>query len=470
MKRYVRITMAWMAVLLCMATCKQVDPQLGQLLDKSQINFEVVQDLVTDPGGNTVILINHTSGTVPVWDYGTGKSNRARDTVRYAFEGEYTIRFSAMTAGGMVEMDPVTITVTEDNLNYVNDPLWIALSDGPGEEKQWLLDTESKYFAGPLSFYGVNNGWLLEGGAWDGGGATGCYGDDCWTWSPEGVYAMDEGDYGVMTFSLKGGPFFHAIKPMEGGIEQNGTYYLDINSKMLTINGASILRGYKPESNGLTGISNWTNYRVLALDEDILRLGVIRDRDVDGEGLAMLVYNFISKEYADNWVPEEDNTPDEGFDPSFESGQLLNLLTGGPSSGKLWRLDGEGNPVDWIAKGKGWTENAGSSHDWGWNDGWAAIAENSWIRFDRYGGQNYTRSQNGTITNGTFTINEETNEITLSGNTLIQNPDSWMSPTQHTIKVVKAFPDEPGRGMWFGTAYDTGKDEWLAFHYIIPQD
>ena len=234
------------------------------MLDKSEIKFRVEQPQSIDAGGNTVILINETPGTVSMWDYGTGRSNRAVDTVRFAFKGDYVIKFSALTAGGIVEMDSVTVSVTEDNLNYVNDPLWTALSGGVGEEKAWVLDTEAKFFSGPLSFYGVNNGWLAGGGPWNGNAEeTGCYGSDCWTWSPglSDIYPgmMAQGDYGVMTFNLKGGPYFQATKPMEGGVVQNGTYFLDINAKRLTINNASILRGYKPAKNGLTGISNWTN-------------------------------------------------------------------------------------------------------------------------------------------------------------------------------------------------------------------
>ena len=105
-----------------MSACKKQDPELGRMLDKSEVKFEVVQDLAADPGGNTVILINKTPETVAMWDYGTGKSNRLRDTVKYAFTGDYVIKFSVMTDGGIVEADPVTIKVTKDNLNYVNDP------------------------------------------------------------------------------------------------------------------------------------------------------------------------------------------------------------------------------------------------------------------------------------------------------------------------------------------------------------
>jgi hypothetical protein len=464
----------FLAMLFFTTACQEDNFELGDRLSPADIDFEVVQDYSIDSGGNTVILRNNTPGTIAMWDFGTGRSTRTIDTVRYAFKGQYTINFSALTAGGVVEMDPVTIEVTKDEYKYIEDPLWIALTGGPGEEKTWLLDMEAKYFEGPLYFYGTNNGWLEGGNAWD-GGDTGCYGDDCWNWSPvyaDNTWLLPEGDYGTMTFSLKGGPFFTNVKPMEGGVQENGTYTLSVETKQLTINGASILRGYKGENKGLAGVSNWSNYTVLSLDENTMQLGVIRDKDIDGEGPAMLVYNFISKEYSDNWVPEEEiPQPDEGFDPTFAPGELLNMLTGGPSSGRVWVLDAAGNPVDWLASGTGWTTSHSDSRDWGWNNSWDAVAESSWIRFDRFGGaQNYTRSQNGTVTTGTFTINNETNEITLENNLLIQNPGSWMSPAATTIKVVKAFPGEfESKGIWFGTSYDAAKDEWFVFHYVLPE-
>ena len=145
------------------------------------------------------------------------------------------------------------------------------------------------------------------------------------------------------------------------------------------------------------------------------------------------------------------------------------MLTGGTGSGRVWTIDAAGNPIDWIAGGIGWTEDASSSYNWGWNDDWTAIAGNSWIRFDQWNGaQTYTRNQSGVETSGTFTIDETTNEITLDGETLIQNTSSSLNPTTNIIKVVKAYDDYETKGIWFGTSYDESKDEWLSFHYIIP--
>ena len=449
---------------LAFTSCQPEEYSLGETLDASDIDYEVIQDYELDPGGNTVILRFNTNRATPVWNYGTGRSTKFVDTVRYAFQGEYTIDLNVITAGGVVDLEPTVIEVTEDNLNYVNDPLWTALSGGVGESKTWYLDLDengvSKYFAGPQYFYGTDNGWLE-------GGEDGCYGDDCWNWQPEwsgNQWIAPAGDYGSITFSLDGGPFVtanHLMLPNLG--EQSGTYFLDKDAKTLTLTDVALLH---QEANDAC-VSNWGDIRIFSLTEDTMQLGVLRKDDCDGP--AMLVYNFISKEYAENWVPEETIPEvDEGFDPSFEPGELLQILTGGPASGRIWELDAAGNPVDWLASGIGWTESADSSRDWGWNADWDAMAEDSWIRFDQWNGMTYTKSQNGVETSGTFSINEETNEIILQGgNTLLGVDGHWMSPTTNTIKVVKAYDDYASRGIWFGTSYNADTDEWLVFHYVL---
>ncbi|POY37463.1 hypothetical protein C3K47_06790 [Solitalea longa] len=440
-------------------SCQKETYELGRLLDKSEIKFEVVQDLVADPGGNTVILINKTPGTIAKWDYGTGKSMKDRDTIRYAFKGDYTVNLSFATDGGIVEADPVTVKVTADNLNYVSDPLWIALSGGPGNEKSWVLDVTAKYFAGPLFFAGTNNEWPYTKET----ESFGCGGSDCWNWNPQNdpSWLVPSGDYGTMTFSLKGGPFVKTNHLMLSGRgQESGTYYLDKDKKTLTMTGATPL--HDTFRDGCVG--EWGKIRVMSLTENTMQLAVLR---TSCEGPCLLIYNFISKEYSDNWVPPAPPAGDdfdEGFNPALSSNELVDMLTG--TSTRTWGLDVNGNPVDWVAKGKGWTAGQGDSRDWGWNDSWVAAATNSWIKFEKTG-LKYTRSQNGTLTSGTFSVDASTNEINLGSNTLIQNAGHWMNPTQTTIKVIKAFKgEEATKGIWLGTAYDSTKDEWLVFHYI----
>jgi len=458
MKNIKLLITSFLMLTMLVSSCSPDTYSLDGVTDKSDIDFEITQDYAVDPGGNTVILKNKTKGVVLNWDYVTGKSNKATEKVQYAFAGNYTIKISAVTAGGIVELDPVTITVDTDNLSYVNDPLWTALSGGVGNKKSWVADN-GKYGMAPgaMSFADPNNPDLPV--EWD---------NFTPNWEPEGNANsstdadMHWGRY--MTFSLTGGPFM-TVHEANGTEIESGTYFLDINAHTLTTTGATILR----PDNYIANASNWNNnIKILKLTENQLRIAILR---TNSEGPWWYIWNFVSKEYADNYVPPV-TAPvyDEGFNPKFAPGELLTMLTGGAGAGRVWNLDGNGNPVDWIGKGKGWTADASSSYNWGWSDEWAAVAGNSWIRFDQWGGKlNYTRSQDGVITTGLFTINAETSEINLGTNTLIQNSDSWMNPTVNVIKVVKAFnADYLQKGIWFGTSYDAGKDEWFVFHYIIP--
>lgn len=446
-----------MLSLLFLTACQDDDNELGLMLDKSQVKFEVEQIFSIDEGGNTVVLRNLTPETVAIWDYGTGRSTRITDTVRFPFQGEYTIKFSAVTAGGIVAMDPVTIEVTADNLTYLSDPLWVLLTGGVGNEKTWILDNGNYGFAtGPLSYADPSREQVWENFQLN--------------YEPADVGQTEADLNAEMTFSLKGGPFFTTVKPNEEGGDESGTFSFDPAEHTLGTTDATIIR----PAEFIANASNWTNdLNILTLTENQLQIAVYR---TNSEGPWWYVLNYVSKEYAENYTPEEEEPsgPDEGFDPEFAPGELLKILTGGSASGRLWKLDAAGNPVDWLASGTGWTSSSDDSRDWGWNDSWDAVAESSWIIFYDLQGQNYTRNQGGVVTTGTFTLNEETNEISLNGNTLIQNsdPTNWMNPpVDQPIKVVKAFPEETlEKGIWFGTSYNADSDEWLAFHYIIPSN
>jgi hypothetical protein len=205
MKNVINILLLFL--MLVVASCRKEEHTMGTIPAKADIKYSVTQDLKADSGGNTIILKNLTPGTISLWDFGTGTSTRMTDTVHFAFKGDYTIKFSAATDGGIVQLDSVVVKVSRENLSYVTDQMYYDISGGPGKEKQWVLDTDGKFFLGPLTFYDPANFSTVW---WDAG---------------QGIYPdnMDRGDYGVMTFSLIGGPAFKAQKPMEGNITQGGS-------------------------------------------------------------------------------------------------------------------------------------------------------------------------------------------------------------------------------------------------------
>lgn len=462
----------WLLIIVVafVSSCKKEAYTLDALPDKSQIKFEAIQDKSIDPGGNTVILVNKTPGAVAIWDYTTGTSNRDRDTVHYAFKGDYVIRFSAMTAGGVVKADSVVLQVTKDELKYVSDPLWIHLTGGPGNEKTWVLDVnangDKKAFTSPIYFAGGDNayGALAEDGKsiiW----SQVCEvpnGSNCWIYAPNytsDTWAADKKDHGYLTFSLKGGPFLTADHKGVAGLGvENGTYFLDVNTKMLTTAGASILGVNFTHGD----VGNIYSVRVISLTENTMQLAVKHKSKNEYQ-----VLNYLSKTFSENWVAPPPAAPviDPGFNPKFASGGLLNFLTDGVS--RTWKMDADGNPVDWIKAGKGFTTSYTSTAGWGWDPAsWNAALDHSYIKFEK-NGLKYTRFQGGTKTTGTFTVDESKNEVTLVGNTLLQNTSSWMNSTQNKLKVVKAFPNDISKGIWFGVSYDTAKDEWYSLHYVL---
>ncbi|WP_339071038.1 hypothetical protein [Chitinophaga sp. 212800008-4] len=281
---YIKSAILLLIIISAVPACKKKDYSLSALPDKSAINMEVKQDLATDAGGNTIYLISNTNGVIPVWDYGTGRSNRLTDTIHFAFKGDYVIKRSAVTGGGIVQLDSVTIHVTKDNLNYVNDPLWNALTGGVGQEKTWVLDIKATVFDGPLFFYGTDNGW---------GGDCMKTGGDCWSWAPkyaDNTWLMPSGDYGTMTFSLKGGPFvkvMHAKIPARG--TENGTFYLDINTKKLSLTDATPIHDAGRDA----CVSAWGNIRLFSLTDKSMQLAVLR---TSCEGPCLLVYNYVAKQ------------------------------------------------------------------------------------------------------------------------------------------------------------------------------
>lgn len=286
-----------LSIAMLVSSCSPETYALDAPTNKSDIHFEITQDLVADPGGNTVILKNTTPGVILTWDYVTGKSNKGTQIVKYAFKGDYTIKVSAVTGGGIVELDPVTITVSDNNLNYVNDPLWTALSGGVGvgKSKTWYLDLNadgvSKFFVGPIAFSGNKLGWQKE-----------CTGDAglCWIWEPDwkgNQWITPAGDYGSMTFSLDGGPFVtvnHALTTTRG--IEHGTYFLDATKHELTLTNAAILQS----ASAAADVSDWSNYKIISLTEDTMQIAAFNKSKAE-----FIIFNFISKEYSDNWVPKD---------------------------------------------------------------------------------------------------------------------------------------------------------------------
>lgn len=127
---------AVLAFAACEPTEKREDP--GPVLTREQLDFSVTQD---PAGSNTIILENNTKNTISYWDWGTGFSNKQRDTIYIPFAGTFVVKFTAFYKGGTVT-DSTTFTITSnDDAFFDQDPAWKGLTGG-GAGKTWVWATD----------------------------------------------------------------------------------------------------------------------------------------------------------------------------------------------------------------------------------------------------------------------------------------------------------------------------------------
>ena len=207
----------------CLALCTLAacDPRedrddLPQPMQSSELSFSVTQKQGYD---NVIYLENKTKGVIPFWDYGTGISNKAKDTINIPFAGTYYIKFTAYAGGGPVQ-DSARITVTENDPQYFSSPMWNLLTNGDqGKTWVWAMDT--------------------PGGAPYGNGSGGATAPEWWKPTPADVtgwgVASDE-----MILDLKGAANFTKITAKG---TTKGLFVLDTLNKTIKILGSDISYG-----------------------------------------------------------------------------------------------------------------------------------------------------------------------------------------------------------------------------------
>lgn len=210
-------------------------------------------DISVSVSGNTITMENKTQGILPYWDYGTGFSNKNKETILQPFAGEHTIKFTAYGVGYKGVTVEKTVSVEKNDLEYFKTPeSWNLLSgDGKGKTWVWNLDKSNPY---------GNGSEMMTGVEW---------------WGP-GVAAMkaDGTAFDEMTFDLQGAANFALTHKKEDGtvlsVEKAffKTYPTTYNKK--TFNQVEIIGGKisKGSDNNLT-------YDIVKLDEEEL---VLRER------------------------------------------------------------------------------------------------------------------------------------------------------------------------------------------------
>src|SRR5690554_937794 len=433
--------------------CQPDEYELGDLLKKEELKYSITQD-ASDP--NAIVLQAQNPGHQPFWITPMGRSTLAQDTVRIPFEGEYSFVYGVISAGGVVQADTFKLNLTTTNLNYVNDPLWTLLSGGVGKEKTWIWDNGSYGLApGPLSYAdpSVDQEFQNYSANWDPGNM------------PPNTTDENMGWNSTMTFSLKNGAFFSAVKYNEGGTEENpklesGTYFLNVNSKTLDVVDANLLR----PDNFIENASNWnTAIKVLELTENQFRVAIMR---TNNEGPWYYILSYVSKDYADNYDPGDvpDPEPQLPADWKEDVSQVVSTTI-------TWRLSTQ-NPLDWAnldgSRMNGWNAPEDYPDDWlGTPD--PSVYEGFSLVMNSADGSVVYTAPDGTQEEGSFTLDNK-GIYTFEGIAPSFSVIDWASfglTAENQLRILSIEKDVLGNlsGMWVG-AKDPVKPEYFAYHLV----
>jgi hypothetical protein len=335
--------------------------------------------------------------------------------------------------------------------------MWVNLTGGVGNSKEWIPDNGKYGFAsGELDF--ADPSTIVE------------FENYSINWSPGAGFTGDDDYYNsMMTFSLSGGAQVVVQTVHSGGTDDGaGVFMLNTADKTITFTDADLLHtfGWSDRT------TNWRkDLKILELSDDRLSIAVLRD---NSEGPWWLIWNFVSKEFADNYVPDDqpDPVPNIGGDPN-------DILT--KSNSKSWSMS-LSSPYDWTDLSGNLLNNFVSADNYT-NSGWAAYDEEM-IRATHFtftstnatGGEYVFSSYDNDDVEGTYTI-DANNDITFDKalSAIVSQSDyGWISTTtlatgaNNKMRIIKSKSNAMGTitDIWFGNR-STEKAEYQVFHFTL---
>lgn len=377
------------------------------------------------------------------WQHPQGRSQEREVTLQMPFEGEYEVTFGVQTRGGIVYGNPATFTIDSFCADFVNDDLWTYLTGGVNNEKVWIFDNGSYgYAAGEMTYADPSttvewNNWSAN---WDPG--VGHTGDDA-IWES------------TMTFGLKGGANV-TIYNSSSKETASGTFMLNTSNHTITFTDCELL--HTPSWSDRS--TNWSrDLKLLELDENHMRIGVMRD---NSEGPWWLIWNFVSKEYADNYVPEDKPDPEPALPDGWED-----IVSEVVTSKIKWTMSAD-VPFDWANLDGSLMNNftAGNYPDWATPvsglDQLSMTLDSKTMTYE-------FAMPDGTTASGTYTLDEK-GIYTFSGNVPsyhIGGGDIMFGADGNNQLRILSIESAAGNvmGMWVG-ARSAEKDEYQAYHFI----
>ncbi|MEL7599064.1 MAG: hypothetical protein AAGU18_03060 [Proteiniphilum sp.] len=281
------------SILMLFSACT---PEQYDLDEKDVTPDDLVEGLAYtithDPINPNIVYLESKMGNsyTALWEHPQGRSQEKKVTLQIPFDGTYTVRFGVQTRGGVVYGEPATFIIHDFYAGFVTNELWTLLTGGVGASKTWIPDN-GKYGLAPGELSYADPGGTVEWNNWSP------------NWEPAAGFTMAAGDNPIwessMTFDLINGANVAIDDRSSGGVGQKkGSFMLNTDVHTITFTDADLLHtaGWSHMT------SNWKkDLKILTLTENQLRIGILRQKDTSGEDPWWIIWNYVSKEYADNY-------------------------------------------------------------------------------------------------------------------------------------------------------------------------
>ena len=321
------ILLAWVSV--WMGACTPDDFDLGNIdVHPDDLVEGIAFKIEHDQENPNIVYLTSLmdSRYTPLWDHPQGRSQAHKVTLKIPFEGTYQIKFGVQTRGGIVFGEPASFTIDNFYAGFVDHEMWTFLTGGVGKQKTWIHDN-GQYGMAPGEMSYADPSSTVD---WD---------NFTPNWEPAGGHTDENGFIwdSEMTFSLIGGAEVKVSNVFaEGTKEEQGTFMIDIDNHTLTMVNAELMhtQGWQDKT------TNWSKgLKILTLNENQLRVAVLREKEISGEDEWWLIWNFVSKEYAESY---------EALDPEPPyNGNANEDLTTSIATSRTWKVNLEA-PYNWA--------------------------------------------------------------------------------------------------------------------------
>ena len=462
-------SLAAFVMILFMAGCSPDEYSLG---DKDLTSDDLVEGVAYsvnhDAQNPNIVVIKSLlpSNYSITFDTPQGRFQSNEVTLKIPFSGTYNVRIGAETRGGFVWGPNSVFKVNDFYAGFVNNPLWAKISGGVGKSKRWKLDIDankitkhSDLWAGPLGFWGTDDGWSTCMLGQKGSG-------DNWNWTPDiagNSWVMTAMDYGYMEFDLIDGAHVKVYNA-ETGKTMTGTYMLDADNHTITLSDAQLLHDSKHDALA----TNWSSsLKLFGLDNDRLQIAALRNNS--SESPCWLCYNFVSQDYWNNWTPGNQGTTT--VKPTLETG-WKNLILNPTNREITYKLatEDEGDAFDYCNL-DGTQKKVGLKGNDNISDATLVIYYGESLAKQTY---TYT-APDGTVVKGTFTLSDD-GIFTFSnglGNTSLASSFNMSANANNTLRVLSVSHDEYNgtlKNLWLGKSCvdDQGNViQYQGYHWVV---